>query len=176
MEALLFVNMGDDALNAKNVEVLLFVNMGDNALAARSVEVLLFVNMGDDALNAKHVEAFLFVNTDEFALTVRNVEALLFVNIKNNALDTKNVAALLFANMGDIALNMTSSNNDIASMSCYTIDYYLNETPSLVIGPIAPMDFPYHSSHIQIIHSPAAGHLCLRVPIPYCSTVEGLLL
>ena len=58
-ETLLFVNMGDNALNAKNAEALLFVNMGENALNARSAEAVLFVNMGDNALNAKIVEAVL---------------------------------------------------------------------------------------------------------------------
>ena len=52
-EALLFVNMGDDALDAKNAEAVLFANMGDNALNAKSVEALLFVNMGDNAIDAK---------------------------------------------------------------------------------------------------------------------------
>ena len=57
MEALLFVNMGDDALNARSVEALQFVNMGDNALTARNVEALLFVSMGDDALASRNVTA-----------------------------------------------------------------------------------------------------------------------
>ena len=51
----------------------LFVNMGDNVLAARNVEVLLFVNMGDDALTARNVEALLFVNMGDIALAARNV-------------------------------------------------------------------------------------------------------
>ena len=62
MEALLFVNMGEDAQHARSLEAIQFVNMGDNALNARSVEALLFVNMGEDALNARSVEALLFVN------------------------------------------------------------------------------------------------------------------
>ena len=39
--------MGDNALNAKNVEAVLFVNMGDDAFAAKNVEAPPFVNMGD---------------------------------------------------------------------------------------------------------------------------------
>ena len=57
VEALLFVNIGDDALTAKNMEALLFVNTGDDALTARNVEALLFVNMGDSALCARNVDA-----------------------------------------------------------------------------------------------------------------------
>ena len=42
-----FVNMGNEALLSANIaEMLLFVNMGDIALNAKSAEALLFVNMG----------------------------------------------------------------------------------------------------------------------------------
>ena len=41
---------------AKRVEVLLFVKMGEYALNAKRAEALLFVNMGDDALDAKSAE------------------------------------------------------------------------------------------------------------------------
>ena len=43
------------------IMALLFVNMGNIALLAKNVEALLFVNMGDNALNAKNVEEFLFL-------------------------------------------------------------------------------------------------------------------
>ena len=50
------MDMVDDALNAKNVEVLLFVNMGDTILNARNAEALVSANIEDDAINAKNVE------------------------------------------------------------------------------------------------------------------------
>ena len=71
----LFLNMGDNVLAARNVEALLFVNMGDNALNARNVEALLFVNMGDDAFNAKNVEAPLFFNMGDCATVTMNALA-----------------------------------------------------------------------------------------------------
>jgi hypothetical protein len=37
------VNMGDGALNAKNVEAVLFVNMGDNVFIANSAVALLLL-------------------------------------------------------------------------------------------------------------------------------------
>ena len=39
------------------MEALLFVNMEDNTLNARNMEALLSANIGDDAINAKNVEA-----------------------------------------------------------------------------------------------------------------------
>jgi hypothetical protein len=45
------MNMGQRS-KCKGAKALLFVNMGENALDAKSAEVLLFVNMGDNALNA----------------------------------------------------------------------------------------------------------------------------
>ena len=54
--ALLFVNMGDNALNAKSAEVFLLLYMGVNALDAKSEEAHLFVNMGYYAVIAKSAE------------------------------------------------------------------------------------------------------------------------
>ena len=50
--------------NAKNAEALLFVNIGDNALNAKWSKAFLFVNMGEYSskvytLNAKSAEALL---------------------------------------------------------------------------------------------------------------------
>ena len=56
------LNMGNDALIARNADTVLFVNMGDNVLNAKSAEALLFVNMGDDALHAKSAVALLLRN------------------------------------------------------------------------------------------------------------------
>ena len=67
-EALLSVNLGDDALNAKSAEAVLFVNMVDDALYAKSAEAVLFVSMGEYGLDAKSAEALLVVNMGDFAL------------------------------------------------------------------------------------------------------------
>ena len=47
------LNMGNDALIARNADAVLFVNMEDSALNAKSVEALLFVNIGENAVDAK---------------------------------------------------------------------------------------------------------------------------
>ena len=41
------------------------LNMGNNALIARNADAVLFVNMEDSALNAKIAEEVLFVNMGE---------------------------------------------------------------------------------------------------------------
>ena len=52
--------MGDNARNARSVEVLLFVNMVEYAVNARSVEALLFVQgHGRIAQDAKSVEVII---------------------------------------------------------------------------------------------------------------------
>ena len=98
-EKLVFVKMRSKILHAKDM-IVVFVNMGDDALNANIAETLLFVNMGDKALNAKSVKALLFVNMGEYALHAKIVEALLFVSMGDNALNAKSAEALLFVNMG----------------------------------------------------------------------------
>ena len=47
-----------DGSQCQECEALPFVNMVDNVINAKNVEALLLVNMGDDALNAKNVGHF----------------------------------------------------------------------------------------------------------------------
>ena len=61
-------------------QVLLFVNMGENAQNARSVEVLLFVNIREYAQNARSVEALLFVNTGDGVVIAGNVYSPRYCN------------------------------------------------------------------------------------------------
>ena len=55
------LNMGNDALIARNAEAVLFVNLENSALNVKIAEEILFVNMREYALNAKGAEAELFL-------------------------------------------------------------------------------------------------------------------